>query len=246
MLVGCGLLACCIPDSSGPDSVCQWPRDSVGPLDLSDPRQSQHLSNDAQIAEDLAIRYADGHSRPGTGRGHSMGEYLQTLDQCTIGLFQVIAEHHKVTPQQVRESINKHRHTSVDAMVMLFFGLAYGLFVDGFVWRIWLRFPPKHDRLLGILATVVISPVVSLLGVVFGEFWANAAEVLRIGYGHLVDRVDRIPWVNHRTAIFAAGILVFWVLSWRRYREGGSGSDTDSAVLGLLDPPSVALPNKED
>ena len=90
VLVRCGILALCIPESSGPDSVCQWHRDSMGALDLSDPRQSQHLSNDAEKAEDLAIRYADGHSRPGTGRGHSMGEYLQTLDQCTVGLFQVI------------------------------------------------------------------------------------------------------------------------------------------------------------
>jgi hypothetical protein len=29
---------------SGPDSLCQWPRDSGGPLDLSDPHQDQYLS----------------------------------------------------------------------------------------------------------------------------------------------------------------------------------------------------------
>jgi len=68
-----------------------------------------------------------------------------------------------------------------------------------------------------------------------GEFWAEAVESLRVGYGHLSYRMSRIPWENHHTAIFAAGILVFWLLSWRRYREGGSGGERDSAVLGLFD-----------
>jgi len=164
-----------------------------------------------------------------------MGEYLRTLDRCEAELFLAVAEHHNVTPQKVREALNKNRNTSLDVLAMLFFGLLYGFFVNGIVRRIWQRFPLKEDRLFGVMATVVISPVVSLLGVVLGEWWADAVEYLRVGYAHLVDRVFRIPWVNHHTAIFAAGILVFWLLSWRRYREGGAGGDKDSALLGLFD-----------
>ena len=236
-LVAGYVLAAFMPQSSGPDAVCQWPHDKVGPLDLSDARQGEHLRNDAEKAEDLAIRYADGHSRPGHPPGHTMGEYLRTLDQCTADLFGAISGHHRVTPKEVRESIDKYRRTSLDAVVILFFGLCYGLFTEKFARRIWRRFPPKEGRLPGIIATVVVSPVVSILGVIFGEGWSDAAEILRIGYGHLVDRTFRIPWVNHRPVIFVVGITVFWLVSWRQYRKADIDAETDSVALRLSDPP---------
>ena len=208
-LVACAVLTVFIPESSGPDAVCQWP---------PDPRQAERLSNDAEKAEDIAIRYADGHSRPGSPAGHTMAEYEQQRDQCMASLFQVIADHHHVTPQQVRESINKHRNTSFDVAGMLSFGFLYGLFVNYVVRQIWSRFPPQQDRLLGIVATVVISLMVSLLGVCFGEMWTFRAEALRIGYGHLSYRDARIPWTQHRPELFAAGLAVFWILSLVRYR----------------------------
>ena len=229
------VLAAFTPQSAEPDAVCQWPQDNVGPLDLSDARQGMHLRNDAEKAEDLAIRYADGHSRP--NHGHTMDEYLRTLNRCKADLFGAISKDHKVTPTEVRESIDKYRRTSLDAVVILFFGLCYGLFTDQFVRKIWRRFPPKEGRLPGILATVVLSPVVSILGVIFGEAWSNAAETLRIGYGHLVDRSSRIPWVNHRPVIFAVGIAVFWLVSWRQYRKADMDTETDSVALRLFDPP---------
>jgi hypothetical protein len=228
-----GMLTGCVSESSGPDAVCQWRGDTIGALDLTDPRQDRHLSNDAEEAENLAIRYADGHDRPTNGGGPTIAEYHQTRDQCMAALFQVVADRHHVTPQQVRESINKHRHTSLDWAVMLSFGVLYGLFVNGFVRQIWRRFPPKQDRLLGIMATVLISPVVSLIGVAVGEFWAFEAETLRIGYGHLVERVERIPWGHHRPAIFAAGLLIFWILSWLRYRVAAPSAASDHSYLKL-------------
>jgi len=225
-LVAGYVLAAFVPQSSGPDAVCQWPHDHVGPLDLSDARQGQHLRNDAEKAEGLAIRYADGHSRP--NHGHTMGEYRRTLDQCEANLFAAISEDHKVTPKEVRESIDKYRRTSLDALLILFFGLCFGLSTDQFVRKIWRRFPPKDGRLPGIITTVAFSPVVSILGVAFGEGWSDAAETLRIGYGHLVDRSSRIPWFNHRPVIFAVGIAIFWLVSWRQYRQADMHTETNS------------------
>jgi len=220
-LVSGYVLAAFVPQSSGPDAVCQWPHNDFGPLDLSDARQGEHLRSDAEKVEGLAIRYADGHARP--NHGHTMGEYRRTLDQCEANLFGAISEDHKVTPKAVRESIDKYRRTSLDTLVILFFGLCYGLcyglLADQFARRIWLRFPPNEGRLPGIMATVAFSPVVSILGVVFGEGWWDAAETLRAGYGHLVDRSSRIPWLNHQPIIFAVGIALFWLVSWRQYRK---------------------------
>jgi hypothetical protein len=233
-LVAGYVLAAFMPQSSGPDAVCQWHHDNVGPLYLSDSRQGEHLRNDAEKAEGLAIRYADGHSRP--NHGHTMGEYRRTLNQCEVDLFGAISEDHKVTPKEVRESIDRYRRTSLDAIVILFFGLCYGLFTDQFVRKIWHRFPAREGRLPGIIATVLLSPVVSILGVALGEGWSDAAETLRVGYGHLVDRSMRIPWLNHRPIIFAVGIAVFWLVSWRQYRRVDVDTENDSIPLRLSDP----------
>ena len=109
-------------------------------------------------------------------------------------------------------------------MVLFSFGVFYGLVVNGVVRRIWSRFSVREDRVLGIMATVFISLVVSLLAVVVGEMWADWDETLRIGYGHLSYRGERIPWSQHHAGLFAAGLVVFWILSLARYarREGRS------------------------
>jgi hypothetical protein len=233
VLMAVVVLALFTPESSGPDSLCQWPRDSGGRLDLRDSHQAQHLGRDARKAEDLAIRYADGHARPGTSRGYTMGAYRQTLNRCEAELFLAVAEQHNVTPEEVRNSLDKHRNVTLDALVMLFAGLLYVFFVDGVVRRIWQRFPPKEDGFFGLIATAIISLVVSLLGVVLGEWWTDMVEYLRIGYGHLVDRDSRIPWGNHLYGIFAVGIFIFWLLSWRWYRESASDGEKGSEILGL-------------
>ncbi len=116
---------------------------------------------------------------------------------------------------------------------MLSFGLLYGYFVNRFVRGIWRRFPPKRDRLLGILATFAIAPIASLLGGVAGELWAFQAECIRIGYGHLVGRFDRTLWARDRPGILVAGIIIFWTLSWLRYQEAESAGEEHSTVLGL-------------
>jgi hypothetical protein len=231
VLLACVILTVFIPESSGPDSACQKRPDTTSALDLTDPHQDEHLSHDAEEAEDIAIRYADGHSRPGTGAGHTMTEYEQTRDQCMAALFQTIADHHHVTQQKVRESIDKYRHTSADVAAMLSFGFLYGLFVNYIVRQIWRRFPPKQDRVIGILATVAISLVVSLIGVILGEPWTFRAEALRIGYGHLSYRDARIPWTQHRPELFAAGLAIFWILSLVRYQRPERDSDSRLALL---------------
>src|SRR6185437_16245698 len=120
VLMAVVVLALFTPESSGPDSLCQWPRDSGGRLDLRDSHQAQHLSSDARKAEDLAIRYADGHARPGSSSGHTMAEYNQTLNRCEADLFLAVAEQHKVTAGEVRKSLDRHRNVALDALVMLF------------------------------------------------------------------------------------------------------------------------------
>jgi hypothetical protein len=229
----CGLLTSCMREDSGPDAVCAWPAEAGHPLNLGDGRHAKHLSNDAAKAEDIAIRYGDGHSRPAGAAGPTIAEYRGVIDACMATLFARIAEQHHVTPQQVSASLGAHRSTSLDALVMVSFAVFYAFLVNRFVRGLWRRFPPAQDRWLGIAATAVISPVASLLAVLIGGIWSWYAETLRIGYAHLVQRSERIPWYHHLTAIFVLGILVFWILSWLRYRGARLGHEPAPALLGL-------------
>jgi hypothetical protein len=229
----CFILPVCVAETSGPDAMCKWPGDSTGRLDPNNPDQSAHLSHDAGKAEYIAIRYADGHSRPGFAVGKTMADYIQTRDGCMAALFQEIATDHYVTPRQVRDSAGTHRRASLDAMVMLSFGILYAMFVNRFVRGIWRRFPPRQDLLAGILATVVIGPVAGVLGEVLGELWAWKAETLRVGYGHLNLLEERIPWGHHRTELFVLATALFWMFSWLRYRDAEPDGPTATPVLNL-------------
>jgi hypothetical protein len=65
---------------------CQWPQETAISLDVRNPEQQRHLSDDALLAEDLAIRYAD--SGKGLGSGHFAGPtvYERTRDECMAAL----------------------------------------------------------------------------------------------------------------------------------------------------------------
>jgi hypothetical protein len=118
------------------NSNCEWPQEVATSLDLSKPRQQRHLGDDAQIAEDLAIRYADLHSGPRSGHFAGFAEYGQTRQQCMAALFEMIGKNHGVTTEQVRESL-LHRRISLDLAVIVSFALFYGFAANGIARRVW-------------------------------------------------------------------------------------------------------------
>jgi len=109
-----------------PNSNCEWPHETAIALDLTKPAQRRHVSDDAGVAEDLAIRYADSHSGPRSGHFAGLEEYARTREQCRAALFQAIADNHGVTQERVRESL-EDRRTSFDLAVILSFAVLYGL-----------------------------------------------------------------------------------------------------------------------
>jgi uncharacterized membrane-anchored protein YhcB (DUF1043 family) len=196
---------------------CGWLQEAKTPLDLNTPQRGRHLSEDAELAEDLAIRYADVCCRP-SGTRHSMAEYVQSRDRCMAKLFEVVAKDHSVTQEQVRKSINADRHASLDAVVILLFSVLYGLAASWMAEGVWRHFPPRDGWFVGVAAVLVISSLISLTGVLVGEMWSTLAEEFRVGTDHLSYRVDRIPWIHHRLGIFVVGVIIFLLLSAFHYR----------------------------
>ncbi len=178
----------------------------VALLALAGCSQHRSLRQDAEGAEDRAIRYADAHSGPHSGHFENMAEYGRVRDQQLDEMFKTVAARHGVSEEQVRQSL-ADRPAGVDFLVMLSFGAFYACAV----YLISRRFD-------SIAMTIYLSVVSSAIAVLLGQAWAILVESLRLWTGHLSYRMDRIPWGHHRLASFVAALVLFWIVVLLRRR----------------------------
>lgn len=214
------------------NSSCYLPAEPATTLNLTKLAQQHHLTADAQLAEDLAIRYADVHKGLHSGRYQGLDQYVQAREQCMANLFQQIASTHGVSQQQVRFYLTQRR-MDFDLPVVLSFAVFYG-FASAFVARrLCRRFPAEDGRMLSVLAIVATSAAVSLAGVLLGEVWSDCMEGLRVGNSHMSYRASRIPWTNHHLGLFIGGVLIFWIVAAIQYRTATHRPETQRATGGL-------------
>jgi hypothetical protein len=218
---------------------CEWRNDSAVRLDVQNPKDQRHLIQDAQLAEELMIRYADfKHREPFGYEGH--GGLLQggkVGRDCLAKLDAIIETSHGVTHRQIVEG-RQRRDWRFDSAVVLSFAVFY---VFGAMWacrRLAHRFQ-QNGLSFSVVATGLCSVVASLAGVQLLGLWATTAEMLRVGNDHLgARRGDLIPWTHHFAALFACGVVVFLaaVLPSHRVASGerrSSGDDGDRAGIPL-------------
>jgi len=209
---------------------CGWTGDSAFQLDLQNARDQQHFIRDAQLAEELAIRYGDFKHKEYTGyEGHGgLLERGKFPKGCLAKLESIIERTHGVTAQQIADA-RKHRDGRLDLAVLLSFALLYllsAMWVSRVVAR---RFTPVEPRVRAV-ATLLTSVVASLAGVQLLGLWATTAEMLRVGNDHLGPRRGlSIPWVHHFGELFVGGILVFLLAALLRYRV--LPDDTESSSM---------------
>jgi hypothetical protein len=177
-----------------PNSNCEWP----------DSAKMGSLSEEAEFAEDLAIRYADAHHGPG------FEDPIRATRQCMAKLFPLVSQRHGVTPYQVGISL-AHGRPGIDAAEMLSFAALYAFAAYFIVRRVSRRY--NEGRRDWAVMTAYLSLAVSAGGVLAGEAWCGTVESLRLGNGHLSYRALRIPWGHHRLALFIIGILLFWLVA---------------------------------
>jgi hypothetical protein len=150
-------------------------------------------------------------------------------------LFEVVARKHRVSTDEVRESLG-HRRAGLDVAIMLPFAALYGLVAYGVSRRVCRNFPlgSGSDVAAALVATVMTSMLVSLPAVMAGEMYAITVEMIRVGNGHLSYRTDRVPWTQHRIALFLAGMVLFWLIAGLRYRTEGRRPVAPSRRWGHL------------
>jgi hypothetical protein len=226
-LVVLGLTACA--RHSQPNASCEWPQEtSPGALGTGPPPQERHLSDDAEFAEDLAIRYADARRGPHSGHFEGIAEYGRTREQCMANLFKVIGSTHNVMPEQVRRSLGRRR-PGLDLAVILSFAVLYGWLAYVIAGRLCRLYAHQEGLLTEVVMTIFASAAVSAAGVGLGEEWSLMMENFRLSSGHLSYRVMRIPWTQHRVGLFVGGVVLFCLLSALHHRHAVRATDSRPA-----------------
>src|ERR1043166_8151259 len=217
-LVVVTLAGCVRPGDHPVTPMCEWTEEGTRSLNQAKAADRGHLRDDALTAEDVAIRWSDRYAGPRSGQFRGFPEYGRRRAECMEALFNGVARYHAVDVALVRQ-YRLRRDVLLDSTVMLSFGILYALVAYALAGRIRRRFPPD-EWVAYLIMTVAVSVLASLAAVMLGDFWSEAIENLRLGSGHLSDRMERIPWRQHWSALFLCGIVIFWAASAVRSRVG--------------------------
>jgi hypothetical protein len=210
----------CIPRDRV-NKTCEWTGDTTFPLESRNPAHREHLIKDAQLAEELAIRYADAEFKRRFGYEAHGGliDNGRFRGECMSRMFAAIESTHDVTSEQVRVARGQRNRTFDLAVALLFLPL-YAL--GATIACRWLsrRFS-STERYVGLVATGLASVAVSFLGLQCLRLWGAVWEVVRVGNGHMtsIRAASYSRWSQQYVgADFIGGIFLFWLIALICYR----------------------------
>jgi hypothetical protein len=188
------------------NATCEWP--ARGSTELS-------LREHVQLAEDVAIRFAD-------ARGESP-QWRANRETYEALLFDRIASDRGVSLVTVLEARQQLAERPFDWSVNL--PMAVLTVALGFAWGRWVtgRFA-VDERTVAALAVAVGAVAIAFTVVAVGQIWAGVIETWRIGNGHLSYRAFRIPWQHHRTVTFTLAAFAVVLVSATELRRRRSGA----------------------
>lgn len=242
-MVGIGIAATrvvcpgCV-DHSRANSNCEWAGDTAFRIEVTDGRQWRHLVGDAQLAEELAVRYADARfyrwafpvrteaSGP-VQTSDTHADNVRAQRTCLDRLGAVIENAHAVTAEEV-EAARGARNPVFDTIVLLLFAPLYLSAARAVCLQFGTMLVAGTPR-LRIIAVAIMSVSISALGLNAFFLWQKVMEGMRVGNpdGHFGYRAAAH---NYWSAPFGAtllvcGILVFWMIAaWVLPRTPGASS----------------------
>jgi hypothetical protein len=196
---------------------CSWPSThQTQPLNLDHTADLRHLSDDAQVAEDVAIRHAD--LTEGTGsRRRNVERYRDRREACKAALFAIVSRQHNVPIAEVEQAVGRRRMW-LDALVMLSFAAIYVLVAYQIAARLF-RGALADSAALAIGMSLAVAVALGVIGVLAGDVWAGLIESIRVGNGHMSYRVERVPWRQHPIQLFACGTALFIAVAGVRWKR---------------------------
>lgn len=207
---------------------CKWTGDTKFSLEPRNPAHQEHLIKDAQLAEELGIRYADAEFGRRFGVEHHGGllDNGRVRRECLSRMFHAIENNHDVTSEQIRVARGQRNQTFDLAVVLLFLPL-YSL--GATVSCLWLcrRFS-SNERYVRLVATGLASIAAAFLGIQCFRLWGAVWEVIRVGNGHMtsIRAASYSRWSQqYGGADFIGGILLFWLIALICYRTVSDDGD---------------------
>lgn len=210
-------LTACLP-REGRNSDCIWPDEPLAAKTLrpSDRGYAEHLRQDVEFAQELAIEHMDAEFGPRATKPRPQQTANQVLLTCLGSLGGQIAKTHNIPPNELAPYFDR-RNPVIDAAMILPFLLLYALLATLFAGWLLRRYPP-HDGIATTLTMGVLSAFVfGVGGLLAGEEWSGLMENFRVGNGHLSYRLDRLPWVRHRIEFFVLCLALFCIAVLARY-----------------------------
>lgn len=191
----------------GRNADCRWPAESPPAA-----ANAWHLASDAELAEDLAIRYADTHHGLRTP-GYVSGEaYVAARDRCLGTLLGTAARAHGTPAEQIGRALGGNR-AAIDTAVNLPFLLIAGLLACLAARWIWRRYPLREGWMPGVVMTLFLALSFAFAGVMLGEMWSWLVEGWRLDNGHMSYRAIRLPWARYRTELWTGMLVMFLAIS---------------------------------
>jgi hypothetical protein len=203
LLLVLSLLGCVRRD--GRNSDCKWPGET-----FEHSASPWHLSEDAEFAEDLAIRYADVHHGQRTPYFVSAEDYSAARDRCVATLFEQVAKEHRVPAERVYSSLG-HNRPYFDLAEVLPFAVLYCFLAAVGARLIWRRYPPAEGWIPSLVMMSVLSLGFAIAGTMLGEVWSWLVEGYRVGNPHMSFRAQRLIWSRHPTVVLGGAFVLFWV-----------------------------------
>ncbi len=205
----------CIPRDRV-NTACEWTGDTSVTVDPGNPTHWAHLVEDAQLAEELGIRYADAEHGRRFGVEHHGGlvENGRVRQACLSEMFAAIERNHGVTPDRIRAA-RGHRNAAFDIAVVVLFVPFYAVAAGVACRRLYGRFGADAGYVRW-GAVGVASVAASLLGTQCLRLWAGVWEAIRVGNGHMtsIRLASQTHWVKQNPGSdIVVCLLLFWLVA---------------------------------
>jgi hypothetical protein len=218
------------------NKTCEWIGDSTFPLVPANEAHQTHLIADAQLAEELAVRYADSAFNRLYGYEAHGGliDGGRVRNECMVRLVHTIEKNHAVTAEQVQSARGRRNQTFDSAVAVLFIAL-YSFAATIACHSLHRRFG-AHSRSVRFVATGLASIAASFLGLQVGQLWLSLWEVVRVGNGHMSSfrAATHNHWTHqHIGALFGAAVLLFYVIATFACHAASEREQVDDDVRGF-------------
>jgi outer membrane murein-binding lipoprotein Lpp len=210
-IVATVLLCGCI-DSSRVNDTCSWSDSVARRLDLTQRDDREHLRQDAEIANELMVRFGDAHLR------HNPEIQRPFRDRCISATIDSIVARHGVTRADFHAAERMRVWWADFLIVFLPLGVLTVLAMDAATRRVCRSFDPE-DRVPAAVSLFLLVPVVAVLALAVMNFWSFSAEGFRLRDGHLSNRAFLIPVVTHGWLAYAATLVICAGTAIARFRR---------------------------